>query len=95
MEQTIYSADMGEWSTNMNNKVKERFKFWSKFNTRTFLKSRKFHEQIGSLGFELALKDYLLAVAFLFQLLSKAGFVIQNPRESLLLLLKVIWNKLK
>ena len=94
MEQTIYSTDMGEWSTNMNNTIKERFKFWSKFNTRTFLKSRKFHEQIGSLGFERA-KDYLLAVTFLFPLLSKAGFVIQNPRESLLLLLKVIWNKLK
>lgn len=35
-------------------------------NTRTsVLKSQQFHEQIGNLGFELVLKDYLLAVNIL------------------------------
>ena len=60
MEHTVNSTDLSEWWTNVNNEAKEHciIKVQVLVNTRTYvLESRQFHEQIGSLGFELAMKD--------------------------------------
>ena len=55
------------------------------FNTKTYvLKSRQFHEQVGSPGFQLALKDFLLIFMFLVPLSSETGFLFKEPREILL-----------
>ena len=48
-------------------------------NTKTYvLKSQQFHEQVGSPGFQLALKDFLLILS------SETGFLFKEPREILL-----------
>ena len=84
MEHTVHSTGLGEWPPNMNNEAKEHWirkgSSTSQLKDLSFEKSQQFHKQIGSLGFELALKDYLLAVTFLVPLSSKTRFVIQRPK---------------
>ena len=50
---------------------------------------------MGSLGFELAPKDYLLAVRFLVLLSSETGFVIQISKVKFIVFIVVIWNRSK
>ena len=83
MEHTFYSTELGEWTTNINHEATDHcirkdsiaFQPWT-----WVLKSRQFHKQIESLGCELSLKDYLLAVIFLVPLSSETGFVIRRPK---------------
>ena len=66
----------------MNNEAKKHWirKGSSTYQHKDLSFEQQFHEQIGSLDFKLALKDYLLTVTFLVPLSSGTGFVIQRPK---------------
>ena len=84
MEHTFYSTDLGEWPANINNEAKEH---WIRKGSSTCQHKdlKSFEESAvprtdGSLGFELSLNDYLLAVTFLVPLSSGTGFIIRRPK---------------
>ena len=76
MEHTVYSTNLGDWPNNTNNEGKEH---WIRKGSSTCqhknlsFEELQLHEQIGSLGFELALKDFLLTFMFLVPLSSETG----------------------